>query len=155
MTQVLVYSRDEHEDGQFVQDWDTPLSFEKQTIILKPSEAVRQGKEVDICAVCQYQHLHLRKDFPRVLGLSIVGVAAVSMFFIRGPLFPVPLLLASLLDFLLYQWVPWKIVCYVCDAEYRGYQPRDEQQEYDLETATECQRLRWPKKPEEPAQKQA
>ncbi|MDF1667154.1 MAG: hypothetical protein P1V97_35750 [Planctomycetota bacterium] len=104
------------------------------------------GPEVKVCAICGYEHLHLRKEFPRPLGMAIVVVAAISMWWMPGKIFWLPLIIASLIDMALYHVLPWKVVCYVCSSEYSGYQPTDEQAPYDLETATEHQKLRWPKK---------
>jgi hypothetical protein len=122
---------------------------------LAPSPGVRAGGPVDSCALCGYEHLHLRKDFPRELGLGIVALAAVLTFTSICPpgFFWLPLVIASVIDLLLYQVIPWKVVCYVCDAEYRGAKFGPELKAYDLHTATECARLKWPRaaKPPEPA----
>jgi hypothetical protein len=114
---------------------------------LKPSAALRRGEPVDACAVCGYAHLHLRKDFPRQLGLAIVGVAAILCFTPITPpgFFWLPLVVASVIDLLLYQVIPWKVVCYVCSAEYAGQAPRPGLAPFDLHEATELARLKWPK----------
>jgi hypothetical protein len=115
---------------------------------LEPTEAIKQGTKVDRCALCGYERFHLRKEFPRRLGLAIVLGAAVLCFvpnlFPPG-LFFMPLIIASVVDLGLYQVLPWKTVCYVCETEYRGVTPDPAHGPYDLETATECKRLRWPK----------
>ncbi len=108
--------------------------------------ALEEGR-VDRCVLCGYEKFHLRKDFPRRLGLAIVLLAAVLCF---APIFPpgfffMPLIIASVVDLLLYQFLPWKTVCYVCDTEYRGVAPDPAFGPYDLATATECKRLRWPR----------
>jgi len=123
---------------------------------LSPTPSVLAGGPIDRCALCGYDHLHLRKDFPRQLGLAIVAVAAVLTFTNICPpgFFWLPLVIASAIDLALYQVIPWKVVCYVCDAEYRGARYGPELAAYDLHTATECARLKWPKpaaKPAEPA----
>ena len=105
-----------------------------------------RGTEVTVCNVCGYEHLHLRKEFPRPIGMAIVVIAAISMWWMPGKIFWLPLIIASLIDLVLYQVLPWKIVCYVCSTEYSGYQPSEDQAPYDLELATEYKRLRWPKK---------
>jgi predicted RNA-binding Zn-ribbon protein involved in translation (DUF1610 family) len=111
------------------------------------TEGLRAEGRVDKCALCGYERFHVRKDFPRRLGLAIVLVAAALCF---APIFPpgfffMPLIIASAIDLLLYQFIPWKTVCYVCDTEYRGMKPDPAIAPYDLATATECKRLRWPR----------
>jgi hypothetical protein len=120
---------------------------------LAPTPAVLAGGPVDRCALCGYEHLHLRKDFPRTLGLAIVGVAAVLTFTDVCPpgFFWVPLVVASLIDLALYQVIPWKVVCYVCEAEYRGAKYGEELKPFDLHDATEARRLRWPKEAARPS----
>jgi hypothetical protein len=109
------------------------------------SAAIREGREVDRCALCGYSELHQRADFPRRLGLAIVAIAFIGALWIQGPYFFLPLLAASLIDLALYQVLPPKVVCYLCSAEYRGVAPRPDQGAYDLEEATRCSRLRWPR----------
>lgn len=121
----------------------------KRVYELHPTPAVLAGGPVDRCAVCGYEHLHVRKDFPRQLGIAIVAVAAVLTFTNVCPpgFFWLPLVIASVIDLLLYQVIPWKVVCYVCDAEYRGAKLGEGLAPYDLHVATECARLKWPKAP--------
>jgi hypothetical protein len=113
---------------------------------LAPNETLRAGGAVDRCCVCGYEHLHIRKDFPRRLGLAIVLVAAVLCFTKITPpgWFFLPLVVASVVDLLLYQVIPWKVVCYVCETEYRRTKPLPGLQPFDLAVATECKRLKWP-----------
>lgn len=113
---------------------------------LTPTASVLAGGPIDRCALCGHEHLHIRKDFPRQLGLAIVGVAAILTFTNVSPpgFFWLPLVIASLIDLALYQVIPWKVVCYVCDAEYRGARIGGEKP-FDLHQATELARLKWPK----------
>lgn len=114
---------------------------------LAPTDALKAGK-VDRCAVCGYEHFHIRKEFPRQIGLLIVLVAAALCFTHIFPpgLFFMPLIIASAIDLLLYLVLPWKVVCYVCEAEYKGVPIDPSLKPYELEVATEHKRLRWPKK---------
>ncbi|MBI3725286.1 hypothetical protein HY251_15245 [bacterium] len=114
---------------------------------LSPSPGIERGEPVERCVFCGYSHLHVRKDFPRRLGLAIVALAAVLTFTPITPpgLFFLPLVIASLIDLLLYGFIPWKVVCYVCDAEYRGGKVAPGLEPFDLATATEKHRLRWPR----------
>jgi len=100
------------------------------------------------CVFCGYSHVHRRKDFPRRVGIAIVVVAAISMWWVPPRMFFLPLVAASVLDYLLYFVVPWKLVCYVCETEYLGFEPGEEQGAFDLEEATRCSRLRWGPRPQ-------
>jgi hypothetical protein len=137
----------------FCKSCDLRHFVEKNTVDCPCGEEIRLFEDVDRsgphmseCALCGYEHMHIRKEFPRTAGMAIVTIAAVSMWWMPGPIFFLPLILASLLDLALYQILPWKVVCYVCSTEYRGYEITDEQQPFDLEHATEYRKLRWPKK---------
>lgn len=121
-----------------------------ESVRVEPTAGLLSGEEVDRCAVCGYDHLHRRKNFPRRLGIAIVTVAAVATFWVPPRFFFMPLVTASIIDALLYFVVPWKVVCYVCHTEYRGIPPREDQAPYDLEKATEYQRLRWPRREPSP-----
>ena len=70
----------------------------------------------DDCPLCGCRHLYRRKDFNQLAGLALIVVGAglgiaISYWF---------LLLFTLLDLALYQWVPEVAVCHRCHAEYRG-----------------------------------
>ncbi len=95
------------------------------------------------CVYCGQDLFHLRKQFPRRLGMAIVLVASALTFSSLVPpsLFFLPLIVASLIDLGLYLVLPWKQVCYVCDTEYSGA-VREGLEPYDLHVATDAQKLR-------------
>ena len=145
------------EEGSFLSGWEpelvcacgerTPVDPGDELKGLTLGRARAERPRVSRCVFCGYSHLHRRKDFPRRLGLVIVTVAAISMWWVPHRFFFLPLVAASVLDFLLYFVVPWKLVCYVCGAEYLGFEPGDDQEPFDLEEATRCGRLRWGRRP--------
>jgi hypothetical protein len=87
-----------------------------------------EGGTLQACALCGNHELYKKKDFPHGLGLAILTLAC----------------LATIVPYLLYmQWLVWTIllgvlgfdialyllvgdvvVCYRCQAHYRGYPPR-------------------------------
>ncbi len=83
------------------------------------------------CASCGHPELYTRKDFPRVLGFTILGVAAVLAPFT----YYASLGVAALLDLAIYHSVPEVQVCYVCNAEHRGFSPQPRHPRYDPEIA--------------------
>lgn len=93
---------------------------EAQTSCNRCGSMARRAHSVDgaptRCAACGVESLYLQRDFNRKLGLGIVIVAAALMVQTRG----ISLLVAVLLDLLLYRLLPRITVCYACDAVHRG-----------------------------------
>jgi hypothetical protein len=69
------------------------------------------------CLACGHPELYTQKDFPRAAGIAIVVVAAVLAPFTSY----VSLVVAALLDAILFRFAPNVVVCYVCRAEHRGF----------------------------------
>jgi hypothetical protein len=95
-------------------------------------------KQVIQCLICPSTELFIRKDFPQVLGVVIVALAAVisSVFwYLRmswwtyGTLF-----LAAFIDLVLYIFVGNQLQCYRCQAQYRSVPGVDNHEPFDLET---------------------
>lgn len=95
-------------------------------------------KQVTQCLICPSTELFIRKDFPQVLGVVIVVLAAVisSVFWYLhkhwwtyGTLFT-----AAFIDLVLYICVGNQLQCYRCQAQYRGVPGLDNHEPFDLET---------------------
>src|SRR5438874_13748142 len=76
------------------------------------------------CPDCGCRDLFVRKDFPQKLGLIIVVVAAVSFLVLAASrshvyIGAIVLLVAAVVDAVLYAVVPRITVCYRCRAEFR------------------------------------
>jgi len=69
------------------------------------------------CLACAHPELYAQKSFPRALGLTILGAAAVLAPFT----WYASLAVAALLDWALYRAAPDEIVCYVCGSRHRGF----------------------------------
>jgi hypothetical protein len=102
----------------------------ERTHALSPKSQVEGGGLVG-CVCCGHPELFARKDFPRALGFTILGVAAVLAPFT----YYISLGAAALLDLGLYHVVPEVLVCYVCNAEHRGFPNRPRHPRYDPEIA--------------------
>ena len=63
-----------------------------------------------ICPQCQCPDLYKEKAFPKKLGLSILGVAVLFSFWT----YHISLLVAAVIDALIYKFVPQRAVCYRC-----------------------------------------
>jgi len=76
------------------------------------------------CALCGTDDLYIQKDFPHILGLSIVVVGFVVSSVFWAYYMPIStlavLLLTAALDLVLYYLVPDVTICYRCLSQYRG-----------------------------------
>ena len=69
------------------------------------------------CLACDHPELYTRKRFPRALGITIVGGAAILAPFTNY----ISLFVAALMDAVLYVVAKEEVVCYSCDAIHRGF----------------------------------
>lgn len=91
---------------------------------------------LDGCLACGHPELYTQRDFPRVLGIGIVVLAAVLAPFTNY----LSLVAAAVLDALLYRLAPALVACYVCGARHRGFASEPRHPRYDL---TIAERLRY------------
>jgi hypothetical protein len=107
-----------------------------------PDDAVQGiadgGGRVQRCLVCPSTDLFVRKDFPQRLGVLIVAVGIIGssiawyhahLYWTFGILFA-----TALVDVLLYTFVGDALMCYRCQAQYRGVEEMDAHGTFDLET---------------------
>jgi hypothetical protein len=95
-----------------------------RTISLSISEALRAGRAVDRCPVCEGGDFYLRKDFDPKLGLAVVVVGALISagfyWFGRDLVAYSILAAATLIDLAIYGRLKDLTVCYRCHTEFRG-----------------------------------
>jgi len=94
---------------------------------------------LEACPNCGCRDLFIRKDFPQKLGLSIVIVAAVAFLILassrqRFYLGVIVLIVACLLDAVLYWFVPRITVCYKCRSEFRDVPINPAHEGFELAT---------------------
>lgn len=82
---------------------------------------------ISYCRSCGCKDLYLQKDFPRKIALVIVGLGVLASPWTLG----FSLIGVALIDYIIFQLVPWMSVCYGCRAEYRGFCPNPAHQEFD------------------------
>jgi hypothetical protein len=91
---------------------------------------------VRACRVCGDRELYKKKDFPHWLGLTILTAACLGSiipYWLYHQWLTWTILIGSaLFDGLLYRWVGDVIVCYRCQAQYRGFQATDEHKPFEL-----------------------
>ena len=105
---------------------------------IEMGDGQRQPHELSHCVVCGCKEMFVRKDFPQRLGLFIVAAAGLVSF---ATLESHPsiaygvLLLAVLIDVVLYALTGRVTSCYACRAEYRGAGLNPAHQGFDLATS--------------------
>src|SRR5437016_5058457 len=115
-------------------EWQCP-----QCDHLVPFRPAENDPDLHTCVVCGNTELYKKKDFPHWLGLTILTAACI------GSIIPywlyhqwwtwVILIGSAVFDGLLYLWVGDVIVCYRCQAGYRGCQAGPEHGPFELGTA--------------------
>jgi len=102
-----------------------------------PRDAI-DGRQVRRCLVCPSTDLYVRKDFPQRLGVALVGIGIVGSsiaWYHADLLWTFGILFATALaDVLLYALVGDALMCYRCNALYRGVEEMDVHGQFDLET---------------------
>ncbi len=90
------------------------------------------------CLVCPSTDLFVRKDFPQRVGVLIVTVGIIGSsiaWYHADLLWTFGILFATaLIDVLLYTFVGDALMCYRCQAQYRGVAEMDAHGMFDLET---------------------
>jgi hypothetical protein len=112
--------------------WQCPACDHRMEVQPPPAADTAPG----VCLVCGNHELYKKKDFPHWLGLSILTFACVG-FLVTNALYHqwwawAILIGSALVDGLLYLWVGDAVVCYRCNAHYRGVKPLPEQQPFEL-----------------------
>jgi hypothetical protein len=86
--------------------------------------------------ICGNGELYKKKDFPHWLGLMILTAAClgsiIPYWLYMKTLTWVILIGSALFDGLLYLWVGDVVVCYRCQAHYRGLPPNTEYKPFEL-----------------------
>ena len=106
--------------------------------------AVAEGAALRRCWICGCDQLYRQRDFNRKIGLAVVVVAAVFSVKTYG----LSLLLAAIIDLILYTRLPQIAMCYHCEAIHRGFQLRDAIESYDLGTQERFEDKDWGKRHE-------
>jgi hypothetical protein len=83
------------------------------------------------CQCCAHPELFTKKDVPQALGIGVVVVAAI----LAPATNYISLGVAAALDFVLYRVMPEVAVCYVCEAEHRGWAKAPRHPRFDREIA--------------------
>jgi len=93
---------------------------------------LRESGVVETCPACGSALLYVQRDFNQKAGLAVVAVGAVLAPF--TPYYS-SLMVAALVDALLYALLPEITVCYRCHAHFRGFARNPRHQSFDLHVA--------------------
>jgi hypothetical protein len=98
-----------------------------------------EGTELRDCLMCGNREMYRKKDFPHRLGMAILTLACLASIvpYQRYMIWLVwTIMLGSLaFDVVLYHLVGDVVVCYRCDAHYRGAPLAAQVSPHDLSTA--------------------
>jgi hypothetical protein len=94
--------------------------------------ALGAGGAVEACPACGGRQLYVQRDFNQKAGLAIVVVGGLLAPF--TPYYS-SLLVAALVDALLYALLPEIAICYRCQAHFRGFPRSPAHRPFDLHTA--------------------
>jgi hypothetical protein len=106
-------------------------------LVKVPAGAI-SGGQVNRCLVCPSTELYARKDFPPRLGVALVmaGFVGSSIAYANyHVLWSFAILFGTaLVDLVLYLVMGESLVCYRCQAQYRGFEQIERHGGFDLET---------------------
>ncbi|MCZ6696108.1 MAG: hypothetical protein O7A63_06145 [Acidobacteria bacterium] len=88
------------------------------------------------CLRCGLDRLYTQKDFNRKLGLWIFIVAAI----LSVPTWGVSLLVATIVDRILFYMLGNVTICYGCNTQHRGFAGNPDHGEFDLHVAESVER---------------
>jgi hypothetical protein len=99
-------------------------------------QAAAADPALTTCAICGCHELYKKKDFPHKLGMAILIVAciasSISTLFYQWYLTWGILIGSAAFDGILYLLVKDAIVCYRCQAHYRGVPASAQHQPFEL-----------------------
>jgi len=112
-------------------EWQCPACDHLVALHLPPEKDT-----LPACVLCGNTELYKKKDFPHWLGLTILTVACLGSiipYYLYHQWWTWVILIGSaLFDGLLYLWVGDVVVCYRCQAHYRGIPAGDEHKPFEL-----------------------
>ncbi|MFQ5752636.1 MAG: hypothetical protein ACE5HI_11620 [bacterium] len=82
------------------------------------SKSMQNDGKIDRCVVCGKIRFYVQKDFNPRLGLLIFAIGVIFSYHTYG----LTLLIATIIDFILYKILKTVTVCYHCRAIYRGFE---------------------------------
>ena len=95
------------------------------------SASMLQGGKVDRCVLCRRDKFYVQKDFNPRLGILIFAIGVAFSYHTYG----LTLVIATIIDFILYKVLKTVTICYHCRAIYRDFEEDPEDRGFDHELA--------------------
>jgi len=95
------------------------------------SESMRNGGHVDRCVLCDKIRFYVQKDFNPRLGIIIFALGVAFSYHTKL----ISLVVATIIDVILYQVLKTVTVCYHCRAVYRGFEEDPNHRGFDHDLA--------------------
>lgn len=73
------------------------------------------------CPRCGEHRLYQHKDFNKKVGLAVFLLGVFGSLFFYEKVYYLPLLIALIIDALMFPLYPWMQICYRCETELRGW----------------------------------
>jgi hypothetical protein len=99
--------------------------------VLAVSASVENEAMVDVCPACGGLQLYVQRDFNQKAGLAVVVIGALFAPWTHY----VSLVIAAIIDAVLYAMLAEITVCYRCHAHFRGFRRNPKHEGFDLHTA--------------------
>ncbi|MFQ5865670.1 MAG: hypothetical protein ACE5IW_10610 [bacterium] len=113
-------------------------------VAVQLTNSMKKGGKVDRCAICGKIRFYVQKDFNPRLGWLIFAIGVIFSYHTYG----LTLLIATIIDFILYKVLKTVTICYHCRAIYRGFEEDPSHRGFDHNLAMTLIE----KKEKEPAQ---
>lgn len=97
------------------------------------------GERVESCFSCGCKELYRHRDFNVKVGLLLIALGVALSLWLTSF---IPLVVAAVLDWVLYATIPDVAICYSCKAHYRDLENLAELRGFDLEV---FEKYRWEK----------
>ncbi len=98
---------------------------------LSLSTSMAKGEKVDRCLVCDRIRFYVQKDFNPKLGIIIFAIGVIFSYHT----YLISLVIATIIDFILYKVLGTVTICYHCRAIYRGFEEDPNHHGFDHELA--------------------
>ena len=111
-------------------------AFCRQVHPIRRGSAAADATPLPSCLRCGLDRLYRQKDFNRKIGLWIFIVAAI----LSVPTWGVSLLVATIVDRILFYLLGDVTICYGCNTQHRGFTDNADHGEFDLHVAESVER---------------
>jgi len=100
-------------------------------VLVQLSESMRKGGHVDRCVLCDRIRFYVQKDFNPRLGILIFTLGVIFSYHTKF----LSLVVATIIDVILYQVLKTVTVCYHCRAVYRDFEEDPNHRGFDHDLA--------------------